>query len=398
MIQQVVGALRSGVTYRRALHLLLGAAVLLPYVGLGVLLGTSAGQLGWAEIGALGVPAVAIGIGVAFVPGVRALEIAAARALLDVALPDPGPDTWPARRRAAAWLVIVAALGGVAALLALLALPWAVGLVLAPWVAFPPIPAGVAAVWAPFAGVLLLVVLVEVLAGLGAGLARLAPALLGPSPAQRLAAELDRAQRAERAAAERNRLARELHDSIGHALTVTTLQAGAAARVLDSDPAFVARALDAIADAGRTALDELDHVLGVLRDGDAAQRAPQPDLRDLDALLDGARTAGVAVTAEVGGATSTVPPAVSREAYRIVQEGLTNALRHSGPVPVALRIEVGERAVELELSNALGSGGARGGGRGLAGMRERVTVLRGELTAGADSGVWRVRASLPLAP
>ncbi|WP_296372776.1 MULTISPECIES: histidine kinase dimerization/phosphoacceptor domain-containing protein [unclassified Pseudonocardia] len=218
--------LRSGVTYRRALHLLLGAVVLLPYVALGWIFAVSVPHLGVAEIVALAVPAVAVGIGVAFVPGVRTLEIAAARALLDVALPDPGPDTWPARRRAAAWLVPVAVLGGVAALLALLAVPWAVGLVLARWVAFPPFPTGAAAAWTPFAGLLLFVVLVEVLAGMGAGLARLAPALLGPSPADRLAAELERSRRAERAAAERNRLARELHDSIGHALTVTTLQAG----------------------------------------------------------------------------------------------------------------------------------------------------------------------------
>ncbi len=399
VMRRLLGPLRSGRTYRRVLHLLLGAVVLLPYVALVWIFAVSVPQLGTAEIVALAVPAVAIGIGVAFVPGVRTLEIAAARALLDVELSDPGPDTWPARRRAAMWLVLVAAIGGVAALLALLAVPWAAGLVLAPWVVFPPFPTGVAASWAPFAGVLLLVVLVEVLAGSGAGLARLAPALLGPSPAQRLAAELERAQRAERTAAERNRLARELHDSIGHALTVTTLQAGAAARVLDTDPAFVARALDAIADTGRTALDELDHVLGLLRDGDAAARTPQPDLRDLDALLDGARTAGVVVTADVGGVPSAVPPAVSREAYRIVQEGLTNALRHAGPVPVAVRVDVGERVVELELSNPLTAVRGRAGGRrGLAGMRERVMVLRGELDAGADSGVWRVRARLPLAP
>jgi len=81
-----------------------------------------------------------------------------------------------------------------------------------------------------------------------------------------------------------------------------------------------------------------------------------------------------------------------------VQEGLTNALRHAGPVPVAVRVDVGERVVELELSNPVGASTPRGGGRGLAGMRERVAVLRGELDAGADCGVWRVRASLPLAP
>jgi signal transduction histidine kinase len=215
-----------------------------------------------------------------------------------------------------------------------------------------------------------------------------------------MAAELAEAHAAERALAERNRLARELHDSVGHALTVTTLQAGAAARVLDTDPAFAAKALDAIAEAGRAALADLDHVLGLLREGPAGgaeDRAPQPDLGGLAALVDGARSAGVPVELRCEGVTEAVPRAVSREAYRIVQEGLTNALRHAGPVPVAVRVAVRADAVELELTNPLGRGPSRrGGGRGLAGMRERVGVLRGELTAGTDGDLWRVAARLPL--
>jgi signal transduction histidine kinase len=226
-----------------------------------------------------------------------------------------------------------------------------------------------------------------------------APRLLGPSRAERLAAELAQVRAAGRRMAERNRLARELHDSVGHALTVTTLQAGAAARVLDSDPAFVARALEAIAEAGRTALDELDHVLALLRDGGPGEgpRAPQPDLADLDGLLAGTRSAGLPVTAHVDGDPAAVPAAVSREAFRIVQEGLTNALRHAGRVPVDLRVDVGDDRLDLELTNPLGtsdpSGG--GGGRGLTGMRERVGVLRGDLTAGPDGDAWRVAVRLP---
>jgi signal transduction histidine kinase len=233
----------------------------------------------------------------------------------------------------------------------------------------------------------------------GAALARLAPRVLGPTRTERMAAELAAAHAAERALAERNRLARELHDSVGHALTITTLQAGAAARVLHTDPAFVATALDAIAEAGRAALADLDHVLGLLRDEGGGDRAPQPDLGDLDALVDGARSAGVPVELRREGATGVVPRAVSREAYRIVQEGFTNALRHAGPVPVDVRVTVTADAVELELTNPLVAGTARhGGGRGIAGMRERVSVLRGELSAGPDGGRWRVAARLPVGP
>ncbi|GAA3230213.1 histidine kinase [Pseudonocardia petroleophila] len=384
---------------RRIVHLLLGAVLLLPYVALGWLFASSAAGLGRAELLVLLAPAVAIGIGVAFVPGVRVLEIAAARTLLGVDLPDPDTDTWSARRRAAAWLVLNALLGGAVALLVLVAVPAAAAFVLAPWSSFPPLPTGAAAFWTPPVGLLLVAALVAALALVGAGVARFAPVLLGPSAAERMAAELARSRQAERALAQRNRLARELHDSVGHALTVTTLQAGAAARVLDSDPAFVARALDAIADAGRTALDELDHVLGLLRDGadDAPDRVPQPDLRDLDALLHSTRAAGVEITADVGGAPDVVPPAVSREAYRIVQEGLTNAARHAGSAPVRLRVAVDGDAVVLELANPLGAAGRAGGGRGITGMRERIAVLGGELTAGPGSGEWRVHARLPLA-
>jgi signal transduction histidine kinase len=242
------------------------------------------------------------------------------------------------------------------------------------------------------------VLLLHAVSAGGAALARLAPRILGPSRTEQLAVELARVQSAERALAERNRLARELHDSVGHALTVTTLQAGAAARVLDTDPAFVARALDAIAEVGRAALEDLDHVLGLLRDGGEGARGPQPGLADLDVLLDRARATGLVVAVERQGPLAAVPRAVSREAYRIVQEALTNALRHAGQVPVTVRVTADESAVELEVTNPLGAGGgrARVGGRGLAGMRERVSVLRGELAAGPAGGDWRVAARLPL--
>jgi signal transduction histidine kinase len=405
LLRRLLAPLTDGLTYRRYVHLLLGAVILLPYVGLGALIVATVNEGGLDLLGLLliAVPAAGIGVGVTLVPGVRALSITAARALLGAAVPEPDlatADGWPARRRAAAWLLLNVAVGALAALATLVVVPTTLGFLFAPWLVLQPFPTGGRAWWLPLVGLLLPVVLLHAASAVGAVLARLAPRVLGPTPTERMAAELAEAHAAERALAERNRLARELHDSVGHALTVTTLQAGAAARVLDTDPAFVARALDAIAEAGRSALADLDHVLGLLRDGGAGdvERLPQADLGDLDALVSGARSAGVRVELRRDGDTGVVPRAVSREAYRIVQEGLTNALRHAGPVPVAVRVAVGAEAVELELTNRLGRGPSpRGGGRGLAGMRERVGVLRGELTAGPDGDRWRVAARLPLA-
>nr|WP_307870707.1 histidine kinase [Actinoplanes brasiliensis] len=163
----------------------------------------------------------------------------------------------------------------------------------------------------------------------------MAPVLLGPSAAERVAALEAR----ERQLAERNRLARELHDSVGHALTAVTLQAGAARTVFDSDPAFARRALGSIEDLGRTALEELDAVLGLLRDD-----ASGPTLADVGRLLTGE------VDAEVDDVD--VPAPISREAYRIVQECLTNAAKH-GSGRVTLRITAPDDLV-VEVANAVG--------------------------------------------
>ena len=402
-LRNLLAPLRAGLTYRRYVHLLLGAVLLLPYLALVALFVQSLNEGGLDPLAfvLLVVPATAAAVGVVLVPGVRALEITAARALLDADIPEPDPataDSWPARRRALLWLLLNLAVGGLTALVTLAVLPTAIGFLFAPWLVLRPFPTGAYAAWMPVVGLLLPVILLNAVSAGGAALARLAPRVLGPTPTERLAAELERAHNAERALAERNRLARELHDSVGHALTVTTLQAGAAARVLDTDPAFVARALDAIAEVGRAALEDLDHVLGLLRDGGEGARGPQPGLADLDVLLDRARATGLVVAAERQGPLAAVPRAVSREAYRIVQEALTNALRHAGQVPVTVRVTADESAVELEVTNPLGAGGARAraGGRGLAGMRERVSVLRGELAAGPAGGDWRVAARLPL--
>ena len=165
--------------------------------------------------------------------------------------------------------------------------------------------------------------------------------------------------------------------------------------MFDSDPEFARRALAAIEDVGRAALEDLDHVLGVLRSlEDDDGRAPRT-LADLDRLIADVRAGGVEVRAEV--APGTVGPAVSREAFRIVQESLTNAAKH-GTGTVRLRLTAGDD-VTIEVTNPMAERTrTAGGGRGLAGMRERVRLLGGRLEAGPADGAWRVHVRLPGEP
>ncbi|MER5378723.1 histidine kinase [Streptomyces sp. NPDC002688] len=235
-----------------------------------------------------------------------------------------------------------------------------------------------------------LLVLYGMVVGLGELTTALARRLLGPSPTERLAALEERTEQL----LERNRIARELHDSIGHALTVAVVQAGAARAA--GDPAFTDRALVAIEETGRAALEDLERVLGVLRE---AQRpvSGRPTLTDADRLLESARTSGAKVDAEVAGPLETVPGPVSREGYRILQESLTNVLRHAGSVPVRVRIEVKDGALALEVRNPLPAGiSGPGRGSGLRGIRERAALLGGSARTGPHEGDWQVHAELPL--
>lgn len=235
-----------------------------------------------------------------------------------------------------------------------------------------------------------LIVLSAVIVGSGELITAAARWLLGPSPTERLTALEERTEQL----LERNRIARELHDSIGHALTVAVVQAGAARAAGDAD--FTERALAAIEETGRDALDDLERVLRVLRDagGPVGQR---PTLAEADRLLDSARSSGSEVDAEVSGPLGSVPDPVSREGYRILQESLTNVLRHSGSVPVRVRIVVEDGWLELEVTNPLkGSAGTPGRGSGLRGIRERAALLGGKAKTGPYGGEWLVHASLPL--
>jgi signal transduction histidine kinase len=185
-----------------------------------------------------------------------------------------------------------------------------------------------------------------------------------------------------------------LHDSIGHALTVAVVQAGAARAA--GDPDFTDRALSAIEDTGRAALEDLERVLGVLREARRPVSA-RPTLADADRLLESARSSGARLDTEVTGPLGAVPGPVSREGYRILQEALTNVLRHAGAVPVRVRIRVADGSLGLEIRNPL-TAAAPGPGRGsgLRGIRERAALLGGQARTGPDAGDWQVHVVLPV--
>ncbi|MFB6614933.1 sensor histidine kinase [Streptomyces sp. NPDC056367] len=236
-----------------------------------------------------------------------------------------------------------------------------------------------------------LVLLFVIVVLLGEAVTAIAARLLGPSAAERLTALEARTEQL----LERTRIARELHDSIGHALTVAVVQAGAARAA--GDPEFTERALCAIEETGRAAMEDLDRVLMVLRES-GRPPSQRPTLADADRLLESARASGAPVDAELSGPLEKLPGPVTREGYRILQEALTNVLRHSGPVPVRVRIEVAVGRLDLEVTNPLPAEAApvTGRGSGLRGIRERAALLGGEAETGPHGGNWRVRARLPL--
>ena len=212
--------------------------------------------------------------------------------------------------------------------------------------------------------------------------------------------EADREALAREAVAEeRARIAREMHDSVAHSVSVMVLQAGAAEQVLAASPERARQSLVTIQDTGREAIVELRRMLGLLRDPVAdASLAPQPGVGRLDALLDQVRAAGLPVELTVVGEPRRLPPGIDRSAYRIVQEGLTNTLKHAGPAHASVRLRYCDRALELEvLDDGRGPGGLNEGGFGLLGMRERAAFYGGVLAADArPGGGYALRARLPL--
>jgi len=239
-----------------------------------------------------------------------------------------------------------------------------------------------------------------------AGLVGLAPWLAGrANRARRLRAEaLDR-ERDQRARAlaseERQRIARELHDVVAHGVVLMVLQAQGARRILDHDTDRAREALEAIEETGQTALAEIRRSLGILRDDHArAELAPQRSLDDLGVLVDEMREAGLMVDLRVEGERRELRDGIDRSAYRIVQEALTNTIKHAGLVPTRVTVRYEPDELVLEVADEGGGATAEdgGAGQGLAGMRERVRLHGGELDAHPVAGRgFVVHARIPVA-
>jgi signal transduction histidine kinase len=198
-------------------------------------------------------------------------------------------------------------------------------------------------------------------------------------------------------AEERTRIARDLHDSAGHAINVILVQAGAARLLQEQDPARTRVALETIEEVARETVGEIDQLVRALReDGsvEANEVEPPPGLAALEALAERRRASELSVAVHVQGTPRQLAPAVDRAAYRILQEALTNAARH-GDGSAEVEVAFGPRALELTVTNPASRGAGAETGHGVVGMRERTELLGGTFEASADAGSFRVRARLP---
>ncbi len=410
IIRFVLTPLLSADTYLRWVYLVLGGVLFVPFLLAALVLASLLiGQDADPQVVGYGAPGVAavlvaavLGAATVAIPGVRTQQAQLSRALLRGGLaaePEAPPATWSSWARAGCWLSLHFVVGFGVSLLTM------VGLTESAMLTMSPITAGANGTilfdgpftggwrWGgPLAGAASLVALVCAVAATGAGAARLAPLFLGPSAADRLAAAHARADNLT----ERNRIAAELHDSIGHVLSTVALQAGAATRVIERDPDFARDALETIAEQARTATAELDHVLGVLRE-ERTTPAPQRTLDDLAGLVAAAHSAGADLRLNQTGALGSVPGVLSREMYRICQEATTNALRHGGQgVTVTMEVHVAQGRVRLLVRNPVPGRRVNrvGGGRGVRSTRERVHLLGGEMWAGLHDDEWHLTVTI----
>ena len=215
------------------------------------------------------------------------------------------------------------------------------------------------------------------------------------------------AQRSEAAAAlgtavaeERNRIARELHDVIAHGMGVMVVQAAAAEQLLESDPDSAREPISTVRATGQDALAEMRRLLGLLRDGASGDHnAPQPGLNQIPALVQRLQAGGMDVTLSVTGSPGALAPGLQLCVYRVVQEALTNALKHAGGARATVTLEYGTDELSIRVCNGLGNSappGAEGAGHGLIGMQERFRLYGGRVVAGAQpDGSFVVDAMVP---
>lgn len=382
----------SGVA-RRTAWLLLGAAIGLAGVLLVVSL-VSVLELAGPVPVVLGC-VLLVGL-IGLVPGVRELEVEAARSMLGVRgdLVVPERPAWQDRWRTLGWVALHLTGGLLSGVLLFGVVPGGVVTAASALTGSELVVTAITLPGQPVLRVLLATLAVVLALGLTGALGLLArsgaPRLLGPTARDRLAV----AEARLAAESEYTRLARDLHDGIGHALTIIGVQATATRRAHQSHPA-VEETLEVIERTAHDALCELDNLLGMLRDEPSA-RTPEPDLAQLHRLLELYRDAGMPVTAEVPDAAG-LPALASRTAYRIVAEGLANAQRHGGPGPVHVKVARVDGALSLDVSSPLGRRrAALRRGRGLDGVRERVRLFGGDATAGPDgAGRWHLHAGFP---
>jgi signal transduction histidine kinase len=214
--------------------------------------------------------------------------------------------------------------------------------------------------------------------------------------------ERDQAEQQKLAVAEeRARIAREMHDVVAHNVSVMVVQASAARRMIDHDPGRAREALTSVEQTGREALAEMRRMLDVLRvEDERAALAPQPSIDELEALIELAREAGLEVELEVEGERRRVSSGVDLSAFRIVQEALSNTIKHAGAAHARVRLRFGDDEMEVDVvddGHGVRPRDENGNGHGLVGMRERVAMLGGRLEAGyRANGGFEVRATLPL--
>ena len=392
-------------------HVFLAIAVALPMAVAGLVIGTTLvsqqSSLNRGLLILLSAVFVAAVVWVGLAAPVRQVEVSTARALLGVDLPDVRrPYSWDSRRRGALWLGVLLGIGAIVAVGVLYLLPVGVGLIAQPFSGQTELrwPGGGApmhtgsgwqAAWLVLPGVLALVACVGLFFGAGGLIARGAPVVIGPTLAERVAGAAARQEQLARA----NELAREVHDTLGHTMTAMTVQATAARRLLAADPAAAERAMAAVEELGRRAQSDIDQVVGALRDA-ATASTQAPD--DCDGTTD--------LVAALRPLLDAIPLALALEvperlaldaecahtAYRVVQEALTNATRH-GTGSAALRLLQQGCEVVLEVRNPTNLTVAHQDRRGLAGMRERVLLPGGTMTAGPDGDrAWLLSVRLPI--